>query len=260
MKTNSTRKSAVVITAQEKSAEAEGPMSIDRTDQPWPSESDDIVSEIPAKAANTKPSGSKRRRQRGDDVRGRVLGSALQCFSAFGFEGTSTREVAARAGVTHTLVLYHFLSKEQLWHAAFEQAMQGYATAVSPVFEAVEGASAAEALRKFIDVFVRQAASKPEIYRIIFNEGNVSSERLNWIVRHFLRDHFKSVCHLIRLGQAEGTVRQCDVARLYYMIMMMGGSLPAIATEYKELTGRSVASESEVLRNTAFIYELVFVD
>lgn len=202
--------------------------------------------------------GTKRRRRRGDDVRERVLAAALQCFSIFGFEGTSTREVAARANVTHTLVLYHFQSKEQLWYAAFEHALEPYLTALKPVFAASEENSAAETLGKFIEVFVRQSALKPQIHSILSNEGTGNSERLHWIIDHFLRDHFKAVCDLIRRGQAEGSVRQCDAARLYYMIILGAGTLPTIATEYKELTGRNVSSDPEILRNIAFIYEIVF--
>ena len=46
----------------------------------------------------------KKRRRRGDDVRERVLAAALQCFGAFGFEGTSTRDVAARADLKSDLL------------------------------------------------------------------------------------------------------------------------------------------------------------
>jgi TetR/AcrR family transcriptional regulator len=63
---------------------------------------------------------------------------------------------------------------------------------------------------------------------------------------------------LIRRGQADGKVRQCDPARLYYLILGAGGTPFTISTEYKELTGRDVFSETEVLRIVAFIYEIVF--
>lgn len=201
----------------------------------------------------------RRRRKRGDDVRERVLSAALHCFSAFGFEGTSTRDVASRADVTHTLVLYHFQSKEQLWYAAFEHALDPYMKALEPIFASTEERSAAETLGKFIETFVRQSALKPQIHSIMSNEGTTNSDRLYWIIDHFLRDHFKAVCDLIRRGQAEGSVRQCDPARLYYMIILSAGTLPTVATEYRELTGRNVASDAEILRNIAFIYEIVFV-
>ena len=201
----------------------------------------------------------KKRRRRGDDVRERVLAAALQCFGAFGFEGTSTRDVAARADVTHTLILYHFQSKEQLWIATLKDALEPYMLAVRSLFETAADRPAAEGLQSFIDTFVRMSTQRPEIHRILTSEGNTESDRLKWIIDHFLRDHHRSVCDLIRRGQAEGSVRQCDVARLYYLIIGAGGTLPTIATEYRELTGRNVFSESEILRNMAFIYEIVFV-
>jgi hypothetical protein len=54
-------------------------------------------------------------------------------------------------------------------------------------------------------------------------------------------------------------VRECDSARLYYLIIAVGGTPFTISTEYKALTGRDVFSEAEILRNIAFMYELVFV-
>jgi hypothetical protein len=63
---------------------------------------------------------------------------------------------------------------------------------------------------------------------------------------------------MIRRGQAEGSIRQCDAARLYYLIIGAGGTPFTLATEYKALTGRDVFSEAEILRNIAFIYEIAF--
>lgn len=63
---------------------------------------------------------------------------------------------------------------------------------------------------------------------------------------------------MIRRGQKEGTVRQCDPARLYYHIIGAAGTPFTVATEYKALTGRDVFSEAEKLRNIAFIYEFLF--
>lgn len=200
----------------------------------------------------------RRRRRRGDDVRERVLSAARECFGSFGFAGTSTRDVAARANVTHTLVLYHFRTKDQLWIATLEHALTPYLNAVRPLFGSALDMPAAEALGKFIEIFVRMSAQSPEVHSIMTSEGNTNSDRLNWIIDHFLRDHFHSVCNIIRRGQVEGSVRQCDPARLYYLIISAGGTLPSIAIEYRELTGRNIRSDPEVLRNIAFIYEIVF--
>ena len=113
-------------------------------------------------------------------------------------------------------------------------------------------------MRTFIEQFVRLSARRPEIHRILTMEGNQGTARLKWAIDQFLRDHFTMVCALIRRGQAEGTVRQCDPARLYYHIIGSAGTPFTISTEYEAITGRDVFSEAEILRNIAFTYEIVF--
>lgn len=201
----------------------------------------------------------KRVSKRGDDVRQRILAAALECFGAFGFEGTSTRAVADRAEVTHTLVLYHFHSKEQLWIATIGAALEAY-TARMKEHLAQAGNGPADALRTFIEQFIRMSARQPQVHRILTMESNQNTSRLEWVIENFLRDHFIMVRDLIRAGQEEGVVRQCDPARLYYMLISAGGTPFTVSTEYKALTGRDVFSETEILRNIAFLFELVFIE
>lgn len=197
--------------------------------------------------------------KRGADSRKKVLEAALACFGAFGYEGTSTRAVAERAGVTHTLVLYHFGSKEQLWLAMMEDSLANYSAAVSANLEENASRPAAEVLRIFVEQFVRLSANNPQIHRIMTMEGNQETERLQWVIDHYLRDHFAKVRDLIRRGQAEGSVRECDAARLYYYIIGGGGTPYTLSVEYRALTGRDVFSEAEIHRNIAFLFDTIFV-
>lgn len=209
--------------------------------------------------AMSEPAANNPRKRRGDEARKRILAAALDCFGAFGFEGTSTRAVAERADVTHTLVLYHFQSKDNLWVATLESALEEYGTGIRKTLEAAPDTAARVALANFIEQFVRMSANKPQIHRILTAEGNQGTDRLNWIIDRFVRWHYTAIRDLIRRGQAEGTVRECDPARLYYLIIGTGGTPFTLAAEYVALTGRDVFSEAEILRNIAFIYEIVFV-
>jgi AcrR family transcriptional regulator len=51
----------------------------------------------------------------------KILDAAEQVFSEDGYAGTSTREVARRAGVPFGAVHYHWGSKKQLWDAVFRR-------------------------------------------------------------------------------------------------------------------------------------------
>ena len=49
------------------------------------------------------------------DRRRQLLDTALDLFSRKGFEGTTTKEIAAAAGVTEAIIFRHFPSKHALY-------------------------------------------------------------------------------------------------------------------------------------------------
>ena len=55
-----------------------------------------------------------------DPTRDRIVAAAADLFSERSFDGATTREIAARAGVTQPLLNYHFRSKDELWRAAVD--------------------------------------------------------------------------------------------------------------------------------------------
>jgi TetR/AcrR family transcriptional regulator len=56
----------------------------------------------------------------GTDRRAQLLDSALEVFSRKGFEGTTTKEVAAAAGVTEAIIFRHFPTKQALYTAVLD--------------------------------------------------------------------------------------------------------------------------------------------
>ncbi|HEY9236350.1 MULTISPECIES: TetR/AcrR family transcriptional regulator [Phenylobacterium] len=65
------------------------------------------------------PARGRRRKGEGADLRGAILDAAEQLFSAHGFYGVTTRQVAAEAGVDAALIHYYFGTKRDLFDAVF---------------------------------------------------------------------------------------------------------------------------------------------
>lgn len=53
-------------------------------------------------------------------TRGRILEAAIECLIELGYSGTTTVEVAERAGVSRGAMLHHYPSKAELLYAAME--------------------------------------------------------------------------------------------------------------------------------------------
>lgn len=60
----------------------------------------------------------------GCDRRQQILDAALALFAEQGLEGATSKDIAERAQVTHGLIYFYFKSKEELFKAAFEYALE----------------------------------------------------------------------------------------------------------------------------------------
>ncbi|OBF90932.1 TetR family transcriptional regulator [Mycobacterium sp. 852014-52450_SCH5900713] len=54
------------------------------------------------------------------DTRQRILQTTMRCFCAYGYEKSSMKLISAKAGVSQTLLHYHFDTKEKLFQAAID--------------------------------------------------------------------------------------------------------------------------------------------
>src|SRR5881227_3297800 len=75
---------------------------------------------------------------RGEETRARIIRTALALFGERGFDGVSTRDIAARAGVPAPSLQYYFENKEGLYTACIEDIQMSASAAVNPALEVVE--------------------------------------------------------------------------------------------------------------------------
>lgn len=75
---------------------------------------------------------------RGEETRLRIITTAIPLFGQKGFDGVSTREIAADAGVNPPALQYYFDSKEGLYRACGEYIADRVTEAVVPAIEGAE--------------------------------------------------------------------------------------------------------------------------
>ncbi|WP_062464314.1 TetR/AcrR family transcriptional regulator [Demequina soli] len=94
---------------------------------------------------------------RGGATREHILDTATQAFAEAGFQGTSVREIAARCGLTHPALIYHFPTKAALLMAVLERRDDTEGRAVS--FDELRG----RALLDELVATVRRNVGRPGI-------------------------------------------------------------------------------------------------
>ncbi len=75
---------------------------------------------------------------RGQETRLRIIETAIPLFARLGFENTSTREIAAEAGVNPPALQYYFDSKEGLYQACAEHIADFVTGMLDPELERAE--------------------------------------------------------------------------------------------------------------------------
>jgi AcrR family transcriptional regulator len=109
---------------------------------------------------------SPKRRMAAADRREAILAAALEVFSERGFHQASLEDVAARGGVSKTLIYEHFDSKRELERALLEthvHELLGRVTAAITAADSEEGR-----LRAGIDAFLGFVAEHPVAWRLLF--------------------------------------------------------------------------------------------
>jgi AcrR family transcriptional regulator len=190
---------------------------------------------MPAMAASRARKRAPRRRanQASAPAPDRILAAALAAFAERGFDGATTREIAAAAGVPQGLVTYHYAGKQALWEAAVEAVFADLQRELGAAFEVLRDVDPETRWRTVIKRFVRFIARRPELHRLMTHEGSQDGPRLRLLVERYLQPLFDASTALIREA-APGV----DAAQLHYVLLGAGAHLFAVAPEFRRITGR----------------------
>ena len=181
-------------------------------------------------SAHVRLSADKRREQ--------LLQVAVDLFARKGFKGTTTREIAAAAGVTEAIIFRHFATKEQLYTAIIDRRLNSpdFPAWVSSLRAAMDRNDDEAVIRQVIGAIISTHKTDPQFERIMIYaalEGNESA------VRH-MRQLTASIVDLYRQyvsrRQKNGYLRAClpDAALTAIVGMAQHYALNKYAHEFKE--------------------------
>lgn len=197
--------------------------------------------------ATVEPKAARKQQQRSVVTQQKLLDAATQAFSENGFKGTSTRDIADRAGVHHPLITYHFKNKSRLWRAAADRIFREFNASLRKAMDEVPQMDPKARAETFIRTYVRYAFSQPALHKIILQESSHPSDRLDWLVETHLKPLYEMVVGQLTKLQALGVSPSGNPALLYNMIRVSAGGLLALGLEVKGTSG--INFEEETQRN-----------
>lgn len=201
---------------------------------------------------------ARKQQQRSIVTQQKLLDAAIEAFSENGFKGTSTRDIAERAGVHHPLITYHFKNKDQLWRAAADRIFSEFNVALAKALSDSNEHDPAARFISMIRAYVRYAHGQPALHKVMAQEASYSNPRLQWLIETHLKPFFESTVEHLEQLQKDGIAPQGDPALLYHMIRISAGGLLALDLEIQGTSGVNIGTE-EFLQQLSDMIVRVFL-
>lgn len=180
---------------------------------------------------------ARKQQQRSIVTQQKLLDAAVEAFSENGFKGTSTRDIAERAGVHHPLITYHFKNKDQLWRAAADYIFGAFTESLANALEDQKEQCPKQRMSALIRAYVKYARNQPALHKVMVQEASYPNDRLDWLVEKHLKPVFTVTFGMLEKLQGLGVAVPGNPALLFNMIRLSSGGLLALGNELKASSG-----------------------
>lgn len=194
--------------------------------------------------------------ERSLQTKNKILLAALTEFASTGFDGVSTRAIAKKAEVNHTLISHHFGSKEALWKATAKLCFEIYSEHNFEKRRNMQASEAPTLVRVLLKDFIKFCANYPDIHHFLIQANQGDSERLDWFVENYLRTIYDEELDIIRRAQKLGLAPQGDSMHIRYLLLGAATSLYTFAPQFARLSGKDPFSDEFIEQHVDYVLTL----
>jgi TetR/AcrR family transcriptional regulator len=183
-----------------------------------------------------------------------VLSAALGLFSRFGLHGTSVDQVAARAGVSKSNLLYYFANKEELYVCVLRELLDVW---LAPLREFTADQDPQQAIADYIRRKLVVSRDSPDASRLFCLEMIQGAPLLRDELDRELRGIVEHKSAVIQGWIDAGRLAKVDPEHLIFMIWATTQHYADFAVQVQALTGKTLADPAFFEQTVANVQALV---
>lgn len=149
-------------------------------------------------------------RMKSQERRAAIVAAAIELFAAKGFRGTTTRELAARVGVTEPVLYQHFRDKSELYSAIIETKAKEGSEKFAHLLRYAEGEDDRRFLTALAELILGRYQDDPALIRLVLFSGLEGHELADLFVRNQVLKFYEMVTGYIRRRIGQGAFRPMD--------------------------------------------------
>jgi AcrR family transcriptional regulator len=151
------------------------------------------------------------RRLPADERRAQILREAAQLFGSRGFKGTTTRDVAARVGITEAALYRYFPSKEAMYAAILDERMAA-ADLLAPIEPLAAAGDDRGVFTELALTLLRSVEADPSVLRLVLYSALEGHEMAKPFQEGRIRRLRDFLSHYVERRTREGAFRDVDPA------------------------------------------------
>jgi TetR/AcrR family transcriptional regulator len=188
------------------------------------------------------------------DKRSAVLHAALGLFSRFGLHGTSVDQVAARAGVSKSNLLYYFANKEELYVCVLRDLLEVW---LAPLREFSAEQDPQQVIKDYIRRKLAVSRDSPDASRLFCLEIIQGAPLLRDELDRELRDLVEHKSAVIQAWVDAGRLAPVEPRHLLFMIWATTQHYADFAVQVEAMTGQTLANPEFFERTVASVQAVV---
>ncbi len=151
-----------------------------------------------------------RLRIRAQDRRRQILETAMDLFARNGYEGTTTRRIAERAGVNEAIIFRHFPRKEDLYWTLLAQKCRGKKEREELQIKLRSGGEEREVFAAIAEDILRRNCADTRLGRLLLYSALENHRLSHRFFRTYVADFYETLAAHIRQRIQEGRFRRID--------------------------------------------------
>jgi AcrR family transcriptional regulator len=149
-------------------------------------------------------------RMRGEERHQAIVRSAIHLFAEKGFRGATTRELAARVGVTEPVLYQHFKTKRDLYGAIIETKARQASERVHLLRPFAGSGDDTVFFTRLAELILDRYEKDPTLTRLLLFSSLEGHELAGHFFERVFRDFYELVLDYIRRRVEAGAFRQVD--------------------------------------------------
>ncbi|MGE6221641.1 TetR/AcrR family transcriptional regulator [Nubsella zeaxanthinifaciens] len=155
-----------------------------------------------------------------------ILVAAEKLFCEYGFEGTSTRQIAAESGANMAMINYYFGSKMGVFKEILEERVLSFKSQLNQIKE--ENIPAKEKLIKVIEKYATRILSNANFHKMMYRELSLSLRpEVFDQIKGAMGQNLIVIENIIKEGIESGDFREVDIRMTIVSVM---GTISMVTT------------------------------